>query len=581
MCFTATLPKSYYRISARQIQCDRGYSTRNHTHLVGNSISMEQSNDGPLSIRQVLQVDNEIDNLVVQLSSLGARRNGTLPIYRLPSELIAQVFKKLAAIQKPGNHTGVLRLGWIVVTHVCQHWRNIALQHTNLWTTISSGLGSQWMEEMLARSASLPLDIQFEARQADEVYSLTENFHRAAHLHLIVEDPKDMRNFLRCPAPLLETCNLSGNGHSYGLSDVLFANAAPRLRRLEMTSLILPWTCAGLVSLVDLSITYDGMKSLRERFAPTYHSELYQVLSRMPNLESLTLVYCLPAHWHRNEAFPNLDNTGAAISLPVLKHLSITSAVVDVAVFLGSCRLSPTCKLVIGCDTNYPNGTGHLKEFATVLPDLLRSTDKPLLRLAIHASKPDKTYTLSLWTSAHPWPGGPLFPSDSNHPSCSEEESKPNVQIVGYTLASFWSSSGLEVSRAISLTAYNLCPRNLEVLDLMGDKLQWDWAQFHPAMTCVQQIRVHRSLGLALLDYLAGPVALHLRTITIAGGPRSRVPTEAKEAALFKAFYKTMKKRRRMAAPLERLYLPGYSEELLEDIELATNVPTWVTYECP
>jgi hypothetical protein len=48
----------------------------------------------------------------------------------------------------------------MAITHVCQHWREVALECSNLWTNISFSWSRPWVEEMLFRSKQAKLNIK-------------------------------------------------------------------------------------------------------------------------------------------------------------------------------------------------------------------------------------------------------------------------------------------------------------------------------------------------------------------------------------------------------------------------------------
>jgi hypothetical protein len=57
----------------------------------------------------------------------------------------------------PSNLTPVqLTLGWITVTHLSRHWRQVALSNPKLWVNIVFDLGTEWAKEML--EIFLPLE---------------------------------------------------------------------------------------------------------------------------------------------------------------------------------------------------------------------------------------------------------------------------------------------------------------------------------------------------------------------------------------------------------------------------------------
>jgi hypothetical protein len=102
-------------------------------------------------------IDMEIDAARRLTSSLLSRRNTTVPISTLPPELLARIFR-FHAFAEP---VGVRGLGWIAVTHVCQSWRQVALDDSSsLWAHVSGYIpGAKWTAEILARARNAPLVI--------------------------------------------------------------------------------------------------------------------------------------------------------------------------------------------------------------------------------------------------------------------------------------------------------------------------------------------------------------------------------------------------------------------------------------
>ncbi|KAI0277170.1 hypothetical protein BGY98DRAFT_900306, partial [Russula aff. rugulosa BPL654] len=100
-----------------------------------------------------------IDAARESIRSLLTRRNTLVPISVLPPEILARVFHLLVRKEPPfcGRRKN---LGWIRVTHVCRHWRQVALGDSSLWSKISGMLANtKWISEMLARAKNAPLDI--------------------------------------------------------------------------------------------------------------------------------------------------------------------------------------------------------------------------------------------------------------------------------------------------------------------------------------------------------------------------------------------------------------------------------------
>ena len=82
-----------------------------------------------------------------------------MPISVLPPEILARVFHLLVREEMP--LFGIENMGWIKVTHVCGHWRQVALDDSSLWAKIwGIPVHTKLISEMLARAKDLPLDIE-------------------------------------------------------------------------------------------------------------------------------------------------------------------------------------------------------------------------------------------------------------------------------------------------------------------------------------------------------------------------------------------------------------------------------------
>ncbi|TFY58309.1 hypothetical protein EVG20_g8196 [Dentipellis fragilis] len=123
---------------------------------------------------------HELDQVIKSANAIQARINALSPLSRLPVEILVEIFRCFAAVQKPGcsrlGFTHIngelvsvsrdINLGWILVTHVCRRWRNVAIDYAMLWTHISFALGSEWTMRMIERSGQAPLVIrEFEAER--------------------------------------------------------------------------------------------------------------------------------------------------------------------------------------------------------------------------------------------------------------------------------------------------------------------------------------------------------------------------------------------------------------------------------
>ncbi|KAI0279683.1 hypothetical protein BC826DRAFT_554678 [Russula brevipes] len=103
-------------------------------------------------------VDREMDAAIRLTRALLTQRNALPPISLLPPEVLARIFHLVALAESPWSELQSSR--WINVTHVCRHWRQVALDDSSLWARISGYRPSTaWISETLARARNAPLAI--------------------------------------------------------------------------------------------------------------------------------------------------------------------------------------------------------------------------------------------------------------------------------------------------------------------------------------------------------------------------------------------------------------------------------------
>ncbi|KAI0277173.1 hypothetical protein BGY98DRAFT_934577 [Russula aff. rugulosa BPL654] len=125
------------------------------------------THDHNARLAAISAVDKEVDATRQLLLSLLTRRNALAPISLLPPEILARVFHLLALDEPPNGIKPTL--GWIRTTHVCRHWRQVALDDSSLWARIpciDSGLDTALISEMLTRSRNAPLEIDISIMRA-------------------------------------------------------------------------------------------------------------------------------------------------------------------------------------------------------------------------------------------------------------------------------------------------------------------------------------------------------------------------------------------------------------------------------
>src|SRR6266849_1363692 len=295
-----------------------------------------------------------IDKLV---HSLLTRRNAIVPISLLPPELLARVFHLLVVKEPPFAKRR--NLGWIRATHVCQHWRQVALDDSSLWARISGvPANTKWISEMLVRAKNAPLDIDLNAaawssREALLMIPPHLSHIRQARFHnrhgLYMLDSDTVREVYCSEAPALEHFELTQHFEFTGTDNyptiirnfrgnMLFEGHAPRLRTFSLSGVVIPWSFIPRGQLTQLKIAY----SEEDICSPGDLNQLIDILINCPALEILPLEFCLPPQLTE---FPH----GRTIHLPHLSLLCLCGSTSRIMNMLKILKLPSSTTLDLDC----------------------------------------------------------------------------------------------------------------------------------------------------------------------------------------------------------------------------------------
>jgi hypothetical protein len=249
-------------------------------------------------------IDNEIEDLYERIRARKLDRNDLAPISKIPVELLSYIF---SLVQRKCRHDSREDLGWVVVTHICQRWRNIALDNPTLWVYVPSHR-PKWIPEMTRRSKSATLKINLNAQSFTPSRFSTLRTFLAAHLprvrSITVYPPlppdrliqKLLQDIPARSAQCLEHFNLQDPlGYPHTFNPMLFVEKVlidpPCLKKLKMYGTI-DWNSKILTSLTHFIVHYGNLMATE---SPP-HSEFLDALTRMPALRILHLHHVpLPA----------------------------------------------------------------------------------------------------------------------------------------------------------------------------------------------------------------------------------------------------------------------------------------------
>ena len=301
-------------------------------HVLQTRISTSVAS--PENLNGFRAFDDELAAYHTAIAAVYRRRNHFAPILRLSSHLLSNMFLVLAAneptcpyLHEPRH----IRFGWIKVSHVCSHWRQVTLETPMLWAHVVFDLGYKWALQSVERARHAPLIINHSAFQS--IYHLpnkpamnmpVELVSPSLMSHTVVlylggdnTALSDVVAALVSPVPILERINLalSISDDLLHLPEGLFSHHAPNLREASFERLTIPWGSPVLRHLTSLSVTFSVVDTFKEPSISPSRDELLDALSGMPFLQHLSLTHATPLH---SEA-----GSPRTIMLPYLSSLRI------------------------------------------------------------------------------------------------------------------------------------------------------------------------------------------------------------------------------------------------------------------
>ena len=304
--------------------------------------------DPSARVAAISTIDKGIEATKQFLRSLFTCRNTLVPISVLPPEILARVFHFLAL--GGGPFGGRRNLGWISVTHVCRHWRQVALDNSSLWANIwTTPKNTQWISEMLARSKNAPLDIVFNADAKsirEALLMIIPHISRTRKLHLYnlsTRQSDGVREIYSCEAPALEHFVFTAEADSPNIFrdlnvNILFKGHFPRLRTFSISQIVIPWSLVPRGQLTQLEI----ICRTNAVDPPGDVNELIDLLDHCPSLEILTLDSSLP---FQLTGFSH----GRTIHLPHLSRLRLRGSISCITNMLKMLKLPSSTTLHLKC----------------------------------------------------------------------------------------------------------------------------------------------------------------------------------------------------------------------------------------
>ncbi|KAI0315895.1 hypothetical protein OF83DRAFT_1173403 [Amylostereum chailletii] len=319
--------------------------------FVGSQRALKHISTDP---RRVLDI--ELAALDAAASHIRFRQNALSPVGSLPPEILAAVFQLYVSQFRFAEATEAIsrrstaprkmlhnsHIAWVAsLTHVCRHWRSVALNCRTLWQTVDFSMDPQWWREMIIRSNPAPLILAMSEKHLREADILIAHLHRIEELDLVHCSSIQTIVDLCIPSPNLRALSVSasnGEGEYVSLSEALFPGDTPKLRKVILRYCFFPWTSSLFKNLAYLEITFGNVwhpslaSILFDELGPFV--QFLDAISAMPTLETLILKNCLFFN------STDVETDHPIISLPSLTKFEFSGSVTHCVALLAHLEIS-------------------------------------------------------------------------------------------------------------------------------------------------------------------------------------------------------------------------------------------------
>ncbi|KAF6746157.1 hypothetical protein DFP72DRAFT_855609 [Ephemerocybe angulata] len=307
------------------------------------------------------QVATRILELEHDIRILKTCQNSTPTVNRLPPEILSQIFLHLFWTMER-EYREDHKIFWILSTHVCRHWRAVALGCAALWTNFAFDMHGDLIRAILPWSKNLPLSVTLKCGGMTDIDALGEVLSQTARLRYLdlspLPHPKPSRTdnimhsldpeFNKRYSPASCTAALARMGPSAPLLTTLsvsYANlkedehlpenflkaAAPALKHLKFDNFDLLWSRIPFSKTLKTLHLGEAVSSCPEFPA------MLETFKGLPRLERLTLRGMFPDR--RFKRFPGMKPFTFGKKL---KHLSLEDTGLAIGNFLLGIRVPKT-----------------------------------------------------------------------------------------------------------------------------------------------------------------------------------------------------------------------------------------------
>ncbi|KAJ3512158.1 hypothetical protein NMY22_g15416 [Coprinellus aureogranulatus] len=311
------------------------------------------------------KVGERISELEEDLLELKEYQNSLCPAALLPAEILTHIFaihRRQHQLEDEGYlNIPKMTLGWILVTHVCRRWRDVAVSCPTLWSELSFWKPA-FTHIMLQRSRDAPLSVQFHCknRPSEElqkvffkVLSQTSRL-REVRLYAADEGPMTFASILALfhnPAPCLETFALSDlSDLPQELPKSFLGGYAPRLRNLTLHPS--PAHLWKTLPLGSTSLTKLMVRLVDDETRPAF-DDFAAGLSHMPSLVTLIIFSHLPLGPISFSQLDQYQGGHTSVVLPALESLTLYDDIYSAHGFFSRVKMPrlTSIEMLLRCDT--------------------------------------------------------------------------------------------------------------------------------------------------------------------------------------------------------------------------------------
>ncbi len=367
------------------------------------------------------KIEEDVLRCGVVLAHKKRTLNTLVLIAQLPPEVLGEIFiqyRSLYAVK--GDEKFYLPYAWIKITHVCYHFRMVALNTPRLWSTVCVTRPA-CVQEMITRSkqARLTIDTAFWSCNIHSLSLAFSQLHRAHTVEFIARKPDvDSITHISTPsAPLLRFL-LVKNPHTYtpfALPDFpeVFQNVKSlNLVALHVSAYRLRWTESVLChSLRRLCVTTGGV-TVRPNYRMKSLNDMLHTLENMPALQDLEIAGILPLLATDTMSTNTIPPT---IKMPLLEALKLADNTSACAHFLEHVVLPSTTSITLVCSVA---DDVRLCFLTSALSSKLRGlnrngSQKSLFSFCIQRAEPEASLLIRGFTSVLTLPELTAFPVGS------------------------------------------------------------------------------------------------------------------------------------------------------------------------